>query len=70
MKKSKFGENLKNLRKERNVTQKELANALDCSQSMLTRWESGECEPSAPYVIAAAEFFSVSADFLLGIKEF
>ena len=69
MKKSKFGEILRNLRTERNITQGELAKILDCSQSMLTRWENGECEPTAPYIAAVAKFFDVSADYILGIKE-
>lgn len=70
MKQSKFGETLHNLRLERNITQKELASAIGCSQSMLTRWESEECEPTAPYIILIAEYFSVSADFLLGLKDY
>ena len=70
MKKSRFGEILKNLRTEKNITQGDLAKALGCSQSMLTRWENGECEPTAPYIIAVSEYFSVSAGFILGIEEF
>ena len=69
MKKSKFGEILRNLRTEKNITQGELAKILGCSQSMLTRWENGECEPTAPYIVAVAKFFDVSADYILGIKE-
>ncbi|MBQ6727736.1 MAG: helix-turn-helix transcriptional regulator [Clostridia bacterium] len=70
MKNSNFGKTLKILRTERNIKQGELAKILGCSQSMLTRWENGECEPTAPYVIAVSEYFSVSADFLLGINEY
>ena len=70
MKKSKFGEILKILRQERNITQGELAKVLCCSQSMLTRWENGECEPTAPFILAVSEYFNVSADFLLGRKEY
>lgn len=70
MKNSNFGKTLKILRTERNITQGELAKYLGCSQSMLARWENGECEPTAPYVIAVSEYFSVSADFLLGINEY
>ena len=69
MKRSKFGEILKNLRVEKSITQSELAKFLRCSQSMLTRWENGECEPTAPYIISCAEYFGVSADYLLGIKD-
>ena len=69
MKKSRFGETLRILRAEKNVTQGELAKTLGCSQSMITRWENGECEPTAPYIAAVAKFFDVSADYILGLKD-
>ena len=70
MKNSNFGKTLKTLRTERNNTQGELAKVIGCSQSMLARWENGECEPTAPFILAVSEFFNVSTDFLLGKKEY
>ena len=36
---------------------------------MITRWESGENEPTASYIIKIAEVFETTADFLLGISD-
>lgn len=38
---------IKELRKECGMTQSELAKLVGCSQSMVVRWEKGECEPTA-----------------------
>ena len=57
---------LKELRKERNLTQTEVANGIGTGQSNVRRWEIGEVLPSSDYVIKLADFFQVSADFLLG----
>ena len=67
--KNMFGERLKELRKENNITQQQLSDSLGCSQSMIARWESGECEPTESVIKKVAEYFSVSADYLLGISE-
>ncbi len=60
---------LKELRIERGLTQKELALVLDCSQSMITRWEKGECEPTENIIRKTAIFFDVSTDYLLGLED-
>lgn len=60
---------LKELRKERNLLQKEVAKAIGTSQANIGRWESGQNEPSSHYVIALADFFGVSADYLLGRED-
>ena len=70
MKKSRFGEILRNVRTDKGITQGELSKILGCSQSMITRWENGECEPTAPYIIAISEYFSLPADYVLGIKDY
>ena len=64
-----FGKRLKDLRQERGMTQKELSAKINCDQSMITRWESGENEPTASYIIKIAEVFETTADFLLGISD-
>ena len=66
MNSSKFGETLRTLRAEKHISQKQLSNIIGCSQSMLTRWEKGECEPTAPYIIVIADYFDVSTDEILG----
>lgn len=65
-----FGVRLKELRLERNLTQKQLSIILQCNQSMITRWEKEECEPTESVIRRAALYFDVSTDFLLGLKDF
>lgn len=65
-----FGSRLKELRLEKQLTQKELANILLCDQSMITRWEHEECEPTESVIRRTALYFSVSADFLIGLKDY
>lgn len=65
-----FGEKLKELRKEKSISQKEIAQILGCSQSMITRWESLECEPTEKYIVECAKYFNVSADYLLGLSDY
>lgn len=65
-----FGIRLKELRLEKQLTQKELAKILLCDQSMITRWEREECEPTESVIRRTALYFSVSADFLIGLKDY
>lgn len=45
-----------------------LAKAIGVSQKAVDYWERGVNEPKASYIIKLADFFGVSADFLLGRK--
>lgn len=60
---------LKELRAEKGLTQAALAQKLECSQSMIVRWERGECEPTANAIIKIATFFDVTTDYLLGRED-
>lgn len=60
---------LKELRIERGLTQTEVATAISTSQRNIGRWENLENEPTANFIIALANFFQVSTDFLLGIED-
>ncbi len=64
-----FGQRLKELRKNQNLTQKQLALILQCNQSMITRWEREECEPTESIIRKVAIFFDVSTDYLLGLED-
>ena len=64
-----FGQTIKKLRKENKITQVELAKILECSQSMIARYEKNECEPTESSIIKAAKYFGVSTDYLLGLKD-
>lgn len=60
---------IKELRLERNLTQSEVAEAINTSQRNIGRWENEENEPSASYVKQLAAFFGVSTDYLLGVED-
>jgi transcriptional regulator with XRE-family HTH domain len=65
----KFAERLKELRKERNMSQMDLSFATNISQSAIAKWELEKTEPTASYIIALAEFFGETTDFLLGLSD-
>ncbi len=60
---------LKKLRKQRKLTQHELAEALHISQTSVSKYERGESEPDLAMVIEMADFFGVTVDeFVRGIR--
>lgn len=61
-----IGDVIKELRKERDISQALLAKNIGVSQKAIDYWERGVNEPKASYIIKLADFFGVSADFLLG----
>ena len=66
---SKFGKRLKELRQEKELSQRELSEQTGISKSTIGRWELG-LEPAFPYVIHIAKFFDVSLDYLAGLSEY
>lgn len=62
----KFSEILKALRKERKLTQQELAERSGISRSNINTWESGKSLPLPDGLIALADAFGCSVDYLLG----
>ncbi|MBQ5356781.1 MAG: helix-turn-helix transcriptional regulator, partial [Oscillospiraceae bacterium] len=54
------------LRKEKGISQKEAANQLGVSQALLSHYEKGIRECGLDFLIRAADFYGVSADYLLG----
>ena len=63
-----FNEKLKELRKEKKLTQKELANILDVSTTCYAGYEQGYREPDFKILKKICLFFDVSADYLLGLE--
>ncbi len=59
-------ERLVELKTKRGILQKDIANGLDISLRAYQYYERGEREPSASVLIALADFFDVSVDYLLG----
>lgn len=64
-----FGTKLKELRLTEGLTQKQLSEMIDCNQSMITRWEKNECEPTATAIKKIAIIFQVTTDYLLELEE-
>ena len=60
-----FKDNLQVLRKERKITQKELAKQLNVTQGAITNWETGRAEPSIEILIALSRILLISIDALL-----
>ena len=56
---------LKELRKQKNITQIKLAMDLNSSQNSISRYELGEREAGYATLIAFADYFNVSIDYLL-----
>jgi transcriptional regulator with XRE-family HTH domain len=56
---------LKNLRKEKNVMQKEIASFLDVSSSAYGFYEQGKRTPTSDIIGKLADYFNVSTDYLL-----
>ena len=67
---SKFSENLKMLRLEKNIGQVELAAKLGVSKGIISLWENGKREPTLTYIIKIATFFDVTSDFLIGLENY
>ena len=61
-----FARTLSLLRQEKKVSQRTVAGALGISQALLSHYENGIREPGLQFVINACDYYSVSADFLLG----
>lgn len=60
-----FNEKLQELRKTRNLTQEELAEAIFVSRTAVSKWESGRGYPSIDSLKELSRFFSVSIDELI-----
>lgn len=60
-----FSKNLSFLRKEKNMTQSELANRINVDQTTIGRWEDGNREPTIGNVANIADVFNITIPDLL-----
>lgn len=61
-----FNDNLNKYRKERGLSQEELAYQLGVSRQSVSKWESGQSIPELERIIEIADLFSISLDELVG----
>lgn len=61
---------LRKLRERRRMSRKTLGECCGISKNMIGCYERGEHEPTASVLIQICDFFEVSADYLLGRKNF
>ncbi len=60
----KLGENIKQIRKEKRLTQKDISNVLGVSVASVTMWELGQRCPSVSSLVKLADYLDVSIDYL------
>lgn len=64
-----LGENIKRLRREKDITQETLAEFLGVTFQSISKWERGESYPDITLLPAIAGFFNVSIDELMGVNK-
>ncbi len=65
-----FGERLKELRIENNLTQQQLAKELNVSGNTIHSWETDKQEPSMTALLKISNIFNVSLDYLCGKSDY
>lgn len=61
-----IGEKLVELRKRRGLSQQEISDKLDVSRGTYSLWETNKRRPELDSLIAIADFYGVSVDYILG----
>lgn len=61
-----FNERIINLKNERNILQKDIAQAAGVSIRTYQRYEKGELQPTLLALISLADYFDISIDYLVG----
>ena len=65
-----LGKNLKELRNERGLTQRQVADALKINSVTYLHYEKEQREPPLSLLADIADFYGVSVDVLLGLKDY
>lgn len=60
-----FGENLRRLRKERNLSQEQLSEMLNVSRQAISKWESNKTYPDIENLMLLRNIFNTTLDDLL-----
>lgn len=62
-------ERIRNLREDRDLTQKHVAKVLNCSQQVYSNYELGQRDIPTDILIKLSNFYNVSADYILEISD-
>lgn len=65
-----FAQRLKELREERGISRKQLADAMIVSVRLVSYWENGQRECNFETLIKLSKYFNESIDYLLGNSQF
>ena len=65
-----INQRIKEIRLENNLNQSDFGKSLSVSQDTISLWEIGKSTPSAELIIEICNKYNVSADYLLGLKEY
>lgn len=65
---SAFGKKLKELRKEKGLTQEALAHIFNVSKTTICQYETIKQEPDLTLLVKISRYFGVTTDYLLGIE--
>lgn len=60
-----FAENLRLIRKEKNISQEELAEIIGVSRQAISKWEQGSAYPEMEKLLLLTKYFNVSLDYLM-----
>ncbi len=60
---------IRDLREDNDLTQKELAKLLGCTQQTYSRYETGEITIDINSLIKLAKFYKTSLDYLVGLSD-
>lgn len=60
---------IRELREDRDLKQRDIAEALHCSQQVYSNYELGQRDIPTAVLIGLSEFYNVSADYILGISD-
>ena len=64
-----FSQKLQLIRKNKGLTQEELAGKLDVSRQAVAKWESGQVYPDISNLIQISKLFNVTVDYLVKDQE-
>ena len=60
---------IRDLREDHDITQKQMAKILNCSQQVYSNYELGQRDIPTDILIKLSDFYKVSVDYILGISD-